>query len=694
MVQVGTPPVWSHRRVDPAEAPGRTPWRTDHPLLGCDYNPEQWPREVWHEDVRLMREAGVELVAVNIFGWAEVQPAADRFAFDRLDEVLDLLHEHRIGVNLGTGTASPPPWLTTAYPQVLPVAEDGTTRWPGGRQAWCPSSPVFRELSLALVDRVASRYGRHPALRLWHVSNELGGHNSLCYCDVSAEAFRRWLRERYGRIEAVNEAWGTSFWSQRYGTFEEILPPRLTLSTPNPGQALDFHRFSSDELLAQHRAEAEVIRTRSPLPVTTNLMVTAHQRDMDYWDWAPHLDVVANDHYLDHRLADPAAELAFCADLTRGLAQGRPWILMEHATGAVNWQPVNIAKQPGELLRGSVAHLARGADALCFFQWRASRQGAEKFHSAMLPHAGTDSATWREVLELGRILRALPDLAGTRVSAEVALVFSYENWWAADAPNRPSELVVHLEQVHQAYAALRAAGVGVDIVPPGAALQGYRVVVVPHLYLVRDAEAAVLEDFVAGGGHALVTFFSGIVDEDDRVRPGGYPGAFRDLLGVTVEEVHPLPEGVALALEGAPGGTVRRWTERVRLDGARAHRRLGAGPLAGHPAVTVHEHGTGRAWYAAADLDPDAQRALVEEVLAGAGVQPEPGAGPQVEVVRRRAEPVGSGPDFLFVLNHGPDTVLVPARGSEVCTGEDVDPTLEVPAGAVRIVRLSAQEQS
>lgn len=659
----------------------RPRWTPERLVLGCDYNPEQWDPSVWDEDVALMREAGVSLVAVNIFGWSDVEPHDGRFDFSRLDAVVDLLHANGIGVNLGTGTASPPPWLTTAHPELLPVMADGTTRWPGGRQHWCPSSPVFRERALALVDAVARRYGHHPAVQLWHVSNELGCHNALCYCDVTAAAFRRWLEDRYASVDALNKAWGTSFWSQRYTDWAEVLPPRLTVSTRNPTHVLDFHRFSSDELLGYYRAEAEVIRRHSTVPVTTNFMVTAHQRDMDYWAWAPEMDVVANDHYLDHRLPEPAVELAFAADTTRGLAGGRPWLLMEHATSAVNWQPVNVAKAPGEMLRTSLSHLARGADGLCYFQWRASAQGAEKFHSAVLPHAGTHSKLWREVLDLSRVLQALPDVVGTTVRHDVALVFSYESWWAADGETRPTTLVDYLQQVHGLYAALRTAGIGVDVVAPGQSLDGYRLVVVPHLYLVRDEEAAVVEDFVAGGGHALVTFFSGVVDEDDRVRLGGYPGAFRELLGVVVEEVHPLLAGQTVRLDD--GTTASLWTEDLRTTTAKPVAHLADGPLAGTPAVTRNEHGDGTAWYVGTHLAPEAAAALVRSVATEAGVAPSPGAGREVEVVRRAAD----DRSFLFVINHTQDEVEVPARGHEVVTGVDVGPVLQVPAGAVRVVR-------
>ncbi|WP_250445946.1 beta-galactosidase, partial [Actinotalea sp. C106] len=588
------------------------PWPADGLVLGCDYNPEQWDPQVWREDMVLMQQAGVSLVAVNVFGWADVEPRPGEYDFSRLDQVLDLLHEHGISANLGTGTSSPPPWLSTRHPEILPVMADGTTRWPGGRQAWCPSSEVFRSYALGLVEQVAQRYAAHPAVALWHVSNELGCHNALCYCDTSAAAFRGWLEKRYTDVDALNAAWGTSFWSQRYSSFAEVLPPRLTVSTPNPGQALDYQRFSSDELLDHYLAEAAVLRRHSTVPVTTNFMVTAHRRDVDYWSWAPHMDVIANDHYLDHRLADPTAELAFAADATRGLAQGGPWMLMEHSTSAVNWQPVNVAKRPGEMLRNSLGHLARGADGLCFFQWRASVQGAEKFHSALLPHAGTDTRTWREVLELGRTLTALQEVAGSRVEADVALLFSWETWWAADAENRPSTEVEYLDQVHRVYLALRAQGLTVDVLPPGADLTGYRMVVVPELYLVRDEHAAQVEAFVAAGGHAVVTFFSGVVDEQDRVRLGGYPGAFRDLLGVVTEEFHPLQAHEQVRLED--GGTARLWTEDLRTVTAQVITRYADGPLPGVPAVTRNERGTGVAWYIATALDAEPASALLGRV--------------------------------------------------------------------------------
>ncbi|GAA4265732.1 beta-galactosidase [Frondihabitans peucedani] len=651
-------------------------------VFGCDYNPEQWSPEVWREDVALMREAGVNLVAINIFGWSHVEPEPGRFEFGDLDTIIDLLHQNGIGVNLGTGTSSPPPWLTTLHPEVLPEAADGTRRWPGGRQAYCPSSPVFRQLALELVRETATRYGAHPAVRLWHVSNELGCHNALCYCDVSAASFRRWLEARYGDIQALNDAWGTAFWSQRYSAFAEILPPRATLSFINPAQTIDFHRFSSDELLEQYRAEAAVVRETSAIPVTTNFMVAAHIQNQDYWTWADDMAVIANDHYLDNRLERPAVELSFAADTTRGLARREPWILMEHSTSAVNWQPRNIAKTPGEMMRNTAAHIARGADGVCFFQWRASVKGTEKFHSALLPHAGTDSRVWDESIRLGALTARLGEVRGSRVVADVALVFSWENWWAADLEAHPSSDFSYIEQVHRLYGALWDLGVTVDVVAPGASLDGYAMVVVPSLYLVRDEHARVVDEFVEAGGSALVTFFSGIVDETDRVRLGGYPGAFRRMLGVRADEFAPLPVGGSVALSDGTTGSL--WSEPLDLVGAESVVDYASGALAGRPAVTSKRHGQGLGWYVSTQLEPEALASVVERAVTESGVAVDPAlARGGVEIVRR----IGEQSDWVFVLNHSDATVVHHFEGFDLVSEQRVSGAVELEAGGTHIIR-------
>jgi beta-galactosidase len=648
------------------------PFPFDGIALGCDYNPEQWPRSVWREDIALMQEAGVGFVTLGVFSWALLEPSHGQWDFAWFDEILGLLHEGGIAVDMATATAAPPPWLTTAHPEILTVDAAGHILWPGSRQSWCPSSPVFREHALNLVAELAQRYGEHPAVRLWHVSNELGCHNGRCWCDVSAAAFRVWLSERYGDIEKLNDAWGTAFWSQHYSSFDEVLPPRITPAVPNPTHELDFARFSSDELLDYHRAERDVLRDICPgVPVTTNFMVSSHQSEQDYFAWAPEMDVVSQDHYLDHRLPHVHAEQAFTDDLTRGVAGGAPWLLMESATSAVNWQPVNVAKRPGELLLDSLRHVARGADGVAFFQWRASRSGGEKFHSALVPHAGRDSAKFREVVELGRVLGAIGEVAGSRVEADVAVLWDWNAWWACDLGSHPSGELRYVDAVHRWHRAVTELGATADVVHPSADLSGYRVVVVPTLYLVPDALAPALEEVVARGGHVLVTYFSGIVDESDHIRLGGYPGAFRDLLGVRSEEFAPLQPGTTVVLDD--GSYADLWTELLTAPDADVIASYVDGPLPGTPAITRRRN----AWYVATRLDEEATSALAGRILDDAGVTRIGSAG--VEVVRRGR--------YVFVVNRGDVAATVEASGTDLLTGSTCNGKVTVAPGAAAVVR-------
>ncbi|WP_341359794.1 beta-galactosidase [Georgenia sp. M64] len=651
---------------------------------GADYNPEQWPLDVRLEDVGLMREAGVTILSVGIFSWAMLEPREGEHDFGWLDDTLDRLHGAGIRVALATATASPPPWLTRKHPEILPELADGTVLHPGGRQAYSVSSPVFRDYALRMTRTMAERYGEHPALALWHVDNELGCHVPHDYSDDAAAAFRRWLERRYGTVAALNTAWGTAFWSQRYGSFDEVLPPRTAPTYANPTQQLDFARYSSDELLVHYRALRDVLREVTPhVPTTTNLMLSTGTKWMDYFSWAGDLDVVANDHYLRAHDPEGHVELAFSADLTRGVAGGDPWILMEHSTSAVNWQPRNRAKGEGEMLRNSLTHVARGADAVMFFQWRQSAAGAEKFHSAMVPHAGRDTNVWRRTVELGAALGALGPVRGSRVRADVALVFDYPAWWGAELDSHPTQALRYTDEVLAWYRALWRRNVTVDLVPAGADLTGYRVVVIPTLYCVTDHAAAAVARAAEAGASVLVTFFSGIVDEHDHVRLGGYPGAFRDLLGVRTEEFFPLLDGERRTLDD--GTSSQLWTEKTHLAGAEAVRTYADGPLAGWPAVTRRAVGDGVAWYAATRLDETGTARVVDALLTEAGVAPAAEAPDGVEVVRRH----GEGTSFLFVVNHTGADVTVATHGRELIRATDVDGEVRVPAHGVAVVQES-----
>nr|WP_123813383.1 beta-galactosidase [Myceligenerans xiligouense] len=658
--------------------------------FGGDYNPEQWPREVWREDARLMRRAGVNLVTVGVFSWASYEPTPGAREFGWLDEVLDVLHGHGIGVDLATPTASPPAWLGVRHPETLPVDADGVRLVAGSRNHFSPASQVYRDAALAITRDLAQRYADHPAVRMWHVGNELG---QVCYGDEAAERFRAWLRARYGDIDGLNEAWGTTFWSQRYAEFDEILPPRRMPYHPNPTQSLDWRRYSSDLLLDIYREQRDTVRAVDDTrPVTTNFM--GFFPLADYASWAPELDVVADDAYPDP--ADPHApsSSALRQDLMRSLRGGEPWLLMEQAAGAVSWRPHNLPKSPERSRLESLQAVARGADGICFFQWRASRAGAERFHSAMLPHAGPDTLAHHGIRRLGADLARLRPVTGGRVPARVALLWDWPSWWAATEVARPTDRLDPIEQLGAWHRALWTAGVATDVVRPGSGLDGYDVVLVPSLYVIEPADAELLAGAVERGASLVVGPFSGVADGNAHVRPGRFPVLLAGLLGVSGEEWAPLPDdGVALN----PAGRAAVLGERLRADGADVLARFASGHLAGAPAITRHTapgdeaSGSGTAWYLGTVPDDETLAAVLRAALEEAGVGPVlPGLaglnagrapGDEVEAVYRG--------DVLFLLNHSgePARLDVPGNWTELLTATPVSGEVTVgPTDAVALL--------
>ncbi|WP_434810950.1 beta-galactosidase [Microbacterium sp. bgisy189] len=666
-------------------------------LYGADYNPDQWPEEVWPEDVRLMREAGVTTVSLGIFAWSRIQPTEDSWDFAWLDRVIDTLHAGGIGVNLATATASPPPWVSATYPDTLPADEHGASYWPGSRQHFAPSSPTYRRLAGELVRRLAERYVSHPGVIMWHVNNEYGCHLWMDYSDNARDAYRRWLRERYETIDALNAAWGTSFWSQRYSRFDEIFPPRLAPYSHNPSSMLDFRRFTSDMLLECYLMEREILlEAGATQPITTNFM--GPFKPADYRRWAPHMDVIADDCYPDPTNPNRVRDAAFQRDLVRSLKPELPWILMEQATDAVNWRPTNPGKAPGVLAAETAQSIGRGADGIMFFQWRQSRAGSEKFHSAMLPHAGTDTRIWREVTDLGERLAALPELPAPGRDARVAIVFDWENWWAVEERDHPVD-VEYLPIVVEWYGAFHRRGIGVDLIPAELVDAGYDLVVAPALYLLRDEGAEALNAFVRGGGTLLAGPFTDVVDGHDQFRAGGFLTQLGPALGIRFEDFAALGRSsggamgvgaLSVAVAGGKqedvpfevGGTTAHATlfaEVVRPEGAEAVATFGAGRSVGAPALTRNAHGEGEAWYVATMPDAAGVDAIAGLVIEAAGVEPiiaEVPAG--VEVARRGG--------LVTVINHGDEPAAVTLTATDIETDERHD-TWQLAPQQVRFLR-------
>ncbi|MCR2818334.1 beta-galactosidase [Microbacterium sp. zg.Y1090] len=653
---------------------------------GGDYTPEQWSRETWREDVALMREAGVNLVSIGIFSWALLETSEGVFDFSWLDEVVELLHANGIRIDMGTPTASPPAWFFAEHPDARVITRDGVVMGFGARGMASHSAPAYREAAVRIATELAKRYGNHPAVVLWHVHNEYGVPVGEDYSPHAVREWRLWLQQRYGTLDALNSAWGTAFWGQHYTDWEHVGAPAAAPSVVNPAQRLDYARFTDHQLRACFTAERDAIRAHSDRPVTTNFMANQHN-GCDLWAWAREVDVVSDDHYLWAADEEGEIGLAIAADLTRSVAGGAPWILMEHSTSAVNWQPRNIAKRPGEMARNSLIHFGRGADGILFFQWRASRSGAEKFHSAMLPHAGTDSRVWREVVDLGAKLSALGEARGSRVHADVAILWDFESFWAQDLEWRPSEDVGHDERIRAYYERLWRDGITVDFALPGQDLSGYKLVIAPAQYMLSRSDADNLNRYVEAGGTLLVSFFSAVVDEHDAVHTGGFAAPLEPALGLRVEEHLPLREGATAAIE-FDGATLAAdvWQEDLTLSGAEVRATYLEGPAAGAPAVTRHPHGQGVGWYVSTRPDAAGLAAIMTAVYADAGVTPaDLPAG--VEIVRRRSESA----EYTVAVNHGAEPVSLPADGVDLLTRREIGGMLELAGGGVVVIRTEAQ---
>jgi len=679
-------------------------------LYGGDYNPEQWDPAVWREDVALMREAGVNLVTVGVFSWSHLEPRPGEYRFGWLDEVLGLLHDAGIAVDLATPVASPPPWLGHRHPESLPTTADGTVLSYGSRNQFCPSSDAYRAAAATIAEQLAARYAGHPAVRMWHAGNEYG---QVCFCDRCAERFRDWLRARYGTLDALNAAWATTVWSQEYGDWAEILPPRVAPYHRNPSQELDFRRFGSDLLLDLFRAQKAIIRRHdAERPVTTNLM--GFFGGVDPHDWRADLDVIADDAYPDPASPDGPADAALVNHLARGLAGGSSWLRMEQAASAVSWREHNLTKSPARLRSEVLQALAHGCDGALFFQWRQARSGPERFHSAMLPLAGPDTVAHQGIRALGGELRTLRRLAGAPVHRRVALLWDWTSWWAATQVALPTARLDPLATLRSWHRELWCLGVVVDVVPvdrADVALDAYDLVLAPAQYVLDDAAAARLEAYVAGGGHLVWGPFGGVADAEGHLRTGRSPACLRHVLGVSAEEWVPLPDGgseVAWSAGSglAGGGPVRAATlgERTRSDGAEVLATYADGPLAGCVAVARHVFGEGRAWYVGADLGgPDGGLAAVLRAALDAAGVPHGAQEPGVETVWRGHALVAvnhtdaaTTVDVSGALAAGPDGVRAASALTDLLDGTRHDlagPTAPaaLPLPARGVVVLEAQ---
>lgn len=637
---------------------------------GGDYNPDQWPEHILEEDVRLMKLAKVNIASVAIFSWAQLEPEPGKFRWDWLDRTFERLHKAGVGVALATPSAAHPRWLSQMHPEVNHVDARGVRTLHGPRQCFCPTVKVFRE-HVARIDRaLAERYGKHPALVLWHVSNEYLA--PRCWCELCAEAFRQWLKRRYGSLEELNQQWWGGFWSQRYTDWSQVIPPFEHSNRWWQGLMLDWRRFQSDLMLDFFRYEVAAIREHSSAPVTTNLM--GAYNGLDYAGFADAMDVISWDSY--PKVGGDPGSVAFAHSLMRGLKGNAPWLLMEQTPSSTNWMEYATLKPPGLMRLWSWQAIGHGSNSVMYFQWRRSRGGPEKFHGAVVAHVGTEKPrVFREVAALGEELERLSEaVVATRPArAQVGVIWDQQNRWALELAEGPGRDKRYVETVERHFKAVWRSHIPVDVVRMDADWSQYKLLIAPMLYMVKSGrfpvqgtpeesrgkldESAKLADWVASGGTFVTTYLSGIVNESDLVYEGGYPGPLRKLLGIWVEEIDNTEPGRSPNImevdKGAFEGAKRRYScdryfDLLEPEGAEVLARYGARWYAGRPCLTRNAFGKGAAWYIACDAE-DAFLTDFYRALAGScGIEPLAGPADHVEVLLRE----GEGRKLLFLLNH------------------------------------------
>lgn len=663
---------------------------------GGDYNPEQWDEETVLEDMRMFKLAGIDVATINVFAWAELQPDETTYNFANLDNTLDRLHRNGVYVCLGTSTAAHPAWMAKRYPDIRRVDFEGRKRQFGGRHNSCPNSPTYRKYAERLAEKLAERYKDHPAVLLWHVSNEYGGY---CFCENCQKEFRVWLRRKYKTMDELNESWNTAFWGHTFYDWDEIVAPNGLSeewqggkNTNFQGISLDYRRFQSESLLDVFRLERDVIKKHTPdTPVTTNLM--GLYPELDYFKWGREMDVVSWDNYPS--IDTPVSLTAMTHDLMRGLKSGQPFMLMEQTPSQQNWQPYNSLKRPGVMRLWSYQAVAHGADTVMFFQLRRSRGATEKYHGAVIEHVGHEhTRVFRESAHLGNELQQLEDqLIDATVDAKVAIIFDWENRWAIDLSSGPSIALDYVKEVHKFYDAFYQKNIPVDLVSVEEDLSKYDIVIAPVMYMLKHGLADRLKAFVRQGGTFVTTFFSGIVDERDLVTLGGYPGELRELVGIWAEEIDALePTHFNEIVFKQPFGHLHGeyschiLFDLIHAETAEVLATYGSDFYQGMPVLTQNQYGKGKAYYIASSPDESFMNDFVETVIEEIGIEPGLVSANGVEVTTRQK----NGETIWFVLNHNTETSIFDTgskRLKDLLSGKHISGNTEIEGRDVYILK-------
>lgn len=677
---------------------------------GGDYNPDQWPEKTVAEDIRLANLAGVNVMSLGIFSWSQLEPAPGQYNWGWMDDVMDRLYEGGLRVALATPSAAHPRWLTDQHPEIQKVQADGRRTLHGGRQRFCPTSPVYREHVTRINRALAERYKDHPAVVLWHISNEYGG--CQCYCDLCAAEFRKFLQNRYGDLDTLNKQWWTAFWSQRFTEWDQINAPiDLTATHCIQGLRLDWKRFVTQQVVDFFRNEIAAVRAVTPdIPVTHNIM--GWYPGMDYEKFADVMDVISWDSYPD--VGGDPADTARVHAYMRGIKNNNPWILMEQTPSSTNWKEYHTLQPPGHQNLMAWQAIGHGSDASMYFQYRRGRGAHEKFHGAVIAHVGNeDTRVFKEVSKLGADMAAVSeDVVGTRVApAKVGILWCQENRWALEGSCGPGKDKRLMETAAKHYRAIWKQKIPIDVVRMDDDWSQYDLLIAPEMYMIKSGrfpkngtpeqmktridEAEKIAEFVKGGGTFVATFLTGLVNENDYAYQGYPGGALRETLGIWSEEIDNRPEGQfpnRVVLNDTLDLPQNEYAcdiffDQITAESAEVLGTYGDNWYAGKPCLTRNRYGDGEAWYVAADFEEAFLADLYKTICKQRSIAPLADGPEEVEVLQRQNDQR----TLLFLLNHSAETQsvdLLGKSGSDLLTGDEIDGSAELDAYGVRIVKI------
>lgn len=643
-------------------------------LYGGDYNPEQWTEDIWEKDMEMFQKAGIDIVTLNVFNWAMLQPDEETYDFTKLDKTVDRVTKNDLYICMATSTGAHPAWMARKYPDILRTEFNGMKRKFGARHNSCPNSPTFRKYSVRLAEKLAEHYKDNANIVAWHVSNEYGG---ACYCENCEKAFRVWLKRKYKTLDRLNHEWNTNFWGHTFYSWDDIVAPNLLSEhfeenrSMFQGITLDYRRFNSDSMLENFRDEYRAIKTFIPdARITTNFMGT--YKSLDYKKWADSMDMISWDNYPEKN-AEPAS-IALNHELMRGIKGGQPFMLMEQTPSVSNWLADNGLKRPGVMRLQSYQAVAHGADTIMFFQMRRSPAACEKFHGAIIDHSGrSDTRVFKECAHLGEELRELGDeTLGTVTNAKAALIFDWDTWWAVEGSAGPTTRLRYVDEILNYYRAFFELNIPIDIIGSGDDLKKYEVVVAPLFYMVKPGVDQKLTEFAKEGGTLLFTYFSGYVNENDYITVGGYPGKLRELTGIWVEEIDALSKEERNSFlykgEKYPAELL---CDIIHTEGAETLSEYQEDFYKNTPVVTKNPYGRGKVYYIGTRSNKAFYSRIIEDICLEKGIPAALNGVPQekylkldVEITERESNEFR----YVFVLNHSKaeKIITMPQEGLEL----------------------------